>query len=61
MYDSLNYNPVTESMELITGGNTTFTSFDDESTFNKKYQYASSECLRGIMWWSVDMLKDPAL
>ena len=50
MYDSLYYNPVTESMELITDGNTTFTSFDDESTFNKKYQYVLSECLRGIQW-----------
>ena len=49
-YDSIYYNPVTESMELITDGNTTFTSFDDESTFKKKYQYVSSECLRGIQW-----------
>lgn len=50
MYDSLSYNLVMES-ELITNGNTTFASFNNKSTFNKKYQYTSSECLRGIMWY----------
>ena len=49
-YDSLTFNPTTGSMELVTGGNLYFTSFDNEDTFNIKYQYAWSQCLRGIMW-----------
>jgi len=49
-YDSLILNEETGSMELVTGGNLYFTSFDNEETFNIKYQYAFAQCLRGIMW-----------
>ena len=40
----------TASMELVTGGNKYFTSYDSPETFNMKYKYAFSQCLRGIMW-----------
>ena len=49
-YDSLILNEETGSMELVTGGNLYFTSFDNEETFNIKYQYAFAQCLRGVMW-----------
>lgn len=58
-YDSLTLNQQTGSMELVTGGNLYFTSFDNEETFNIKYQYAFAQCLRGIMWWAVDLIKEP--
>ena len=50
-YDSLVLNPVTASMELVTGGNRYFTSYDSPETFSIKYQYALDHCLRGIMWY----------
>jgi len=58
-YDSLYQNPVTGSMEMVSGGNLYFTSFDNEATFNIRYQYAFSQCMRGIMWWAVDLIKIP--
>jgi chitinase len=35
-------------------------SFDDESTWAIKEAYAEMMCLRGVMLWSVDMLKAPS-
>jgi len=58
-YDSLYHNPTTGSMEMVTGGGLYFTSFDNEDTFNVKYQYAFAQCMRGIMWWAVDLIKNP--
>lgn len=58
-YDSLVLNEVTGSMELITGGNACFTSYDSPETLGIKYRYAFHECLRGIMWWAVDLVKEP--
>jgi GH18 family chitinase len=49
-YDSLKLNERTASMELVTGGNSYFTSYDSPETFNMKYKYVFSQCLRGIMW-----------
>ncbi|KAL9182412.1 hypothetical protein ACHAXT_013064 [Thalassiosira profunda] len=58
-YDSLVLNTISGSMELITGGGQYFTSFDNVDTFNIKYQYAYAQCMRGIMWWAVDLIKEP--
>ena len=49
-YDSLYLNPGTGSMEMVSGGNAYFTSFDNADTFNIKYQYAFKQCMRGVMW-----------
>jgi hypothetical protein len=46
-------------MELVTGGNRFFTSYDSPQTLGIKYRYAFHECLRGIMWWAVDLIKEP--
>lgn len=58
-YDELRYNEQTMSMEMISGGGLYFTSFDNSISFNAKWQFAESKCLRGIMWWAVDLIKDP--
>ena len=49
-YDELRYNEQTMSMEMISGGGLYFTSFDNSISFNAKWQFAESKCLRGIMW-----------
>ena len=49
-YDSLILNPVTGSMELVTGGNRYFTSFDSPETLGIKFRYAYDGCMRGVMW-----------
>lgn len=58
-YDELNFNPVTKSMELITGGYQYFTSFDNALTLKIKKNYAYDQCLRGVMWWAVDLIIAP--
>ena len=58
-YDELNFNPITKSMELITGGYQFFTSFDNAQTLQIKKNYAYDQCLRGVMWWAVDLVKEP--
>jgi len=50
-------NPVTESMELVTP-DYEFISFDSEETFSIKVSYASEMCMRGYMWWAVDMIDE---
>lgn len=49
-YDSLVLNEVTGSMELVTGGNRYFTSYDSPETLGIKFRYALDSCIRGIMW-----------
>ena len=49
-HDSLIFNPTSGSMELVTGGNRYFTSFDSPFTFEMKHKYAFDQCMRGIMW-----------
>ena len=44
-------------MELVTNSNE-FISFDSEETFSIKVSYASEQCLRGYMWWAVDMIDE---
>jgi len=56
-YKRYEFNALTESMELVTNDNE-FISFDDESTFAIKASYAAEQCLRGYMWWAVDMIED---
>ena len=58
-YDELTLNPTTGSMELITGGYQYFTSFDNAATLKIKNDYAYDECMRGVMWWAVDLIKTP--
>eukprot|EP00804_Cyclotella_cryptica_P000656 CCRYP_014683-RB/>CCRYP_014683-RB protein AED:0.01 eAED:0.01 QI:737/1/1/1/1/0.66/3/469/581 len=58
-YDSLILNPISGSMELVTGGNRYFTSYDSPETWGIKYRYGLDNCLRGIMWWAVDLIKQP--
>jgi GH18 family chitinase len=45
-------------MELVIGDNVLVT-YDSPATFAIKYQFASKACFRGVMWWAVDMKKDP--
>lgn len=60
-YLSLVKNNETDTMEMVNeiDGDIFFTSFDSEETFNIKYQYAFTNCLRGIMWWAVDLINEP--
>lgn len=58
-YDKLTLNPITKSMELITGGYQYFTSFDNAETLKIKNTYAYENCMRGVMWWAVDLIKTP--
>ena len=46
-------------MELITHGGLYFTSYDSPESLAIKYRYSFHECLRGIMWWAVDLIKEP--
>ncbi|KAL7523508.1 hypothetical protein ACHAWF_000548, partial [Thalassiosira exigua] len=48
-YDSLVRDARSGSVHMVTGGGAHFTSFDDEATFNVKYQYAYKQCMRGVM------------
>ncbi len=59
-YNSLLYNPMTSSMEMVTSRNV-WISYDAPGTFNIKASYAAANCLRGVMWWSVDQLASPVL
>ncbi|KAL7535087.1 hypothetical protein ACHAXR_006266 [Thalassiosira sp. AJA248-18] len=58
-YKTLELNMNTGSMEMISTDGYLFTSFDNEVTFNIKYQYAFENCMRGIMWWAVDLITEP--
>jgi chitinase len=49
-YDSLWLNPASGTMELVTGGNRYFTSYDSPETLGIKYRYALDNCMRGVMW-----------
>ena len=60
-YDELYQNPITQSMELITGGYQYFTSFDNPDTLKIKVDYADEQCLRGVMWWAVDLIRQPII
>lgn len=48
------YDKDSESMYLVQGDQ--WISYDSTETFRKKKQYAKSNCLRGTMVWSVDMI-----
>jgi chitinase len=58
-YDSLmTYNPSTASAELVVDGDILIT-YDSPQSFDVKVLFAQQACLKGIMWWAVDMLRDP--
>mmetsp|Transcript_40066 Transcript_40066/g.58560 ORF Transcript_40066/g.58560 Transcript_40066/m.58560 type:complete len:327 (+) Transcript_40066:2525-3505(+) len=57
LYKRLEHNPATESMELVTSNNE-FISYDNFTSFETKISYAQEHCLRGYMWWAVDMFYD---
>jgi len=57
-YESIKLNPTTGSMELVIDGNK-WISYDNKETFEIKASYAANVCLRGYMWWAVDMLAEP--
>ena len=59
-YTSLLFNPSTSSMEMVVNGNV-WISYDNPYTLNLKAAYASSLCMRGVMWWAVDLLASPIL
>ena len=56
-YDSLTLNLKTGSAEMVIGDS--FTSYDSPESFNIKYRYSFDQCLRGIMWWAVDLIQEP--
>ena len=58
LYESIKLNPTTGSMELVIDNNK-WISYDNKETFKIKASYASNACLRGYMWWAVDMLAAP--
>lgn len=57
-FNSLKFNATTGTMELVVD-DSVFISYDSPETFEIKYSFASKSCLRGIMWWAVDMKKEP--
>jgi chitinase len=57
-YKSLRFNGSTGTMELVIDGNVMI-SYDSPATMRIKYDFASKACLRGVMWWAVDMKKNP--
>ena len=57
-YKSKRYNPITGTMELVINSNV-LVSYDSPRTMRIKHKFASQACLRGVMWWAVDMKKDP--
>jgi chitinase len=57
-YNSLTFNPSTSSMEMVISGNV-WISFDNPYTLGIKASYAASTCMRGTMWWAVDLLASP--
>jgi len=61
MYDTLLYNEVTGSMEMVVtadGGGKVFISLDVEQSWKVKQEFAKEKCLRGQMWWAIDMIKE---
>mmetsp|Transcript_14493 Transcript_14493/g.29061 ORF Transcript_14493/g.29061 Transcript_14493/m.29061 type:complete len:1465 (-) Transcript_14493:99-4493(-) len=56
-YDSLLLNEITGSMEMVVNGNV-WISFDEGESFRIKHDYYLSKCLRGQMWWAIDMIKE---
>ena len=58
-FDELHQDVSSSSMVIVVDGDQMI-SFDDESTWKQKEQYAEEMCLRGTMLWSVDMLSKPS-
>lgn len=56
-FDMIRFDEDSESMVMITDGNRLI-SYDNTVSFNKKSQYSEENCLRGVMLWAIDMLKD---
>jgi hypothetical protein len=57
-YKSVRFNPMTLTMELVVSQDL-YISYDDPDTFAIKIEFASLSCFRGIMWWAVDLKKEP--
>jgi chitinase len=57
-YDELHQDVSSSSMVIVVDKDQMI-SFDDESTWKLKEEYADEMCLRGTMLWSVDMLPKP--
>jgi chitinase len=55
-YNELHQDVSSSSMVAVVGGDQML-SFDDETTWAIKEDYAEMMCLRGTMLWSIDMLK----
>jgi chitinase len=58
-YDELHQDVSSSSMVAVVNDDQMI-SFDDETTWAIKEAYAEMMCLRGVMLWSVDMLKAPS-
>jgi chitinase len=58
-YDELHQDVSSSSMVAVVNDDQLI-SYDDESTWAIKEAYAEMMCLRGVMLWSVDMLKAPS-
>lgn len=56
-YDSLEFNSASGTMELVVNTNELI-SFDNPDTMQLKYDFAAKACLRGMMWWAVDMKEE---
>jgi chitinase len=57
-YDTIRFDDESQSMVMVTDGNTRLISYDNTVSFNRKIQYADDNCLRGHMLWAIDMLKE---
>ena len=58
-YDELHQDVSSSSMVAVVNDDQMI-SYDDETTWAIKEAYAEMMCLRGVMLWSVDMLKAPS-
>jgi chitinase len=60
-YESLLFNEVTGSMEMVVpndNGGKVWISLDVEQSWRVKQEFANEKCLRGTMWWAIDMIKE---
>ena len=57
-FKSLTFNSSSGTMELV-GNTNELVCFDNPATMQIKYDFAAKACFRGLMWWAVDMMKEP--
>jgi len=54
------FNPVTATAEMVIDGNVLI-DYDSPQSMSYKAQFARAACFGGMMWWAVDMLREPII